>query len=38
MKLVRYNQLDNQIPATFSGMLDRIFNESMGVASKQFSP
>lgn len=38
MKLVRYNQLDNQVPATFSGILDRLFNDSLGVSLKQFSP
>ena len=38
MKLVRYNQLDNQVPATFSGMLDRFFNDSIGSTLKQFSP
>lgn len=38
MKLVRYNQLDTQMPTTFSGMLDRFFNDSVGVNLKQFSP
>lgn len=38
MKLVRYNQLDPQMPTTFSGMLDRFFNDSVGVSLKQFSP
>ncbi|HSF55302.1 MAG TPA: Hsp20/alpha crystallin family protein [Algoriphagus sp.] len=38
MKLVRYNQLDNQVPATFSGMLDRFFNDSFGSTLKQFNP
>jgi HSP20 family protein len=38
MKLVRYNQLDPQVPATFSGMLDRFFNDSFGTALKQFNP
>lgn len=38
MKLVRYNQLEPQIPATFSGMLDRFFNDSFGAALKQFNP
>lgn len=38
MKLVRYNQLDNQVPATFSGMLDRLFNDSLGATVSQFSP
>jgi HSP20 family protein len=38
MKLVRYNQLDPQMPTTFSGMLDRFFNDSVGVNLRQFSP
>jgi HSP20 family protein len=38
MKLVRYNQLENQAPATFSAMLDRLFNESMGATLKVFTP
>lgn len=38
MKLVRYNPLDNQVPASFSGMLDRLFNDSLGSTFKQFSP
>ena len=38
MKLVRYNHLDPQIPASFSGMLDRLFSESMSAALKQFTP
>ena len=37
MKLVRYNQLDPQLPTTFSGMLDRFFNDSVGANLKQFS-
>ena len=38
MKLVRYNQFDPQVPNTFSGILDRIFQESFGANQKQFSP
>lgn len=38
MKLIRYNQLDPQLPTTFSGMLDRIFHDSMGSTLKQFNP
>lgn len=38
MKLVRYNQLDPQVPASFSGMLDKFFNDSFGAALKQFNP
>lgn len=38
MKLVKYNQLDPQVPASFSGMLDRFFNDSFGAAYKQFNP
>lgn len=36
MKLVKYNQLDSQVPASFSGMLDSFFNDSFGTALKQF--
>ncbi|MDI1321966.1 MAG: Hsp20/alpha crystallin family protein [Algoriphagus sp.] len=38
MRLVKYNQLDPQVPASFSGMLDRFFNDSFGAALKQFNP
>ncbi|GMQ27063.1 Hsp20/alpha crystallin family protein [Algoriphagus sp. oki45] len=38
MKLVRNNQLDPQLPVTFSGMLDRFFNDSFGSALRQFNP
>ncbi len=38
MKLGRYNQLDPQVPASFSGMPDRFFNDSFGVALNQFNP
>lgn len=38
MKLIRYNQLDPQVPASFSGMLDRFFSASMSAALKQFTP
>jgi HSP20 family protein len=38
MKLVRYNHLDPQLPASFSGMLDRFFTDSMSAALKQFTP
>jgi HSP20 family protein len=38
MKLVRYNQLDPQLPTTFSGMLDRLFNDSLGATWKHFNP
>ncbi len=38
MKLVRYNQLDNQTPATFSAVLDRLFNDSVNATMKQFNP
>jgi HSP20 family protein len=38
MKLVKYNQLDPQVPASFSGMLDRFFSDSLGAAFKQFNP
>lgn len=38
MKLVRYNQLDPQIPASFSGMLDKLFNDSVDATVQQFKP
>ncbi len=38
MKLVRYNQLENESPVTFSAMLDRLFNESLGSSLRQFNP
>lgn len=38
MKLVRYNQLDPTLPSSFSGMLDRFFNDSVGASLKQFNP
>ncbi len=38
MKLIRYNHLDPQFPSTFSGMLDKFFNESLNHGAKSFSP
>lgn len=39
MKLVRYNQLDPAYPSTFSGMIDKLFNESFGNSEmRKFSP
>ncbi|MFN3997812.1 Hsp20/alpha crystallin family protein [Algoriphagus sp.] len=38
MKLVRYNQLDPTVPSSFSGMLDRFFNDSVNASMKQFNP
>lgn len=38
MKLIRYNQFDPQVPATFSGIIDRLLNDSLGTDLKQFSP
>ncbi|WP_026967744.1 Hsp20/alpha crystallin family protein [Algoriphagus terrigena] len=38
MKLVRYNHLENQSPATFSAVLDRLFSDSVNATRKQFSP
>ena len=38
MKLIRYNQLDPQVPTAFSGILDRLLNDSLGTGLKQFSP
>ena len=38
MKLIRYNQLDPQVPTAFSGILDRLLNDSLGTGLKHFSP
>lgn len=38
MKLVRFNQAEPNFPSTFSGMLDKFFNENMGSPLKHFSP
>jgi len=38
MKLVKYNQLEPNYPTTFSNMLDRFFNDSIGQNIKQFTP
>lgn len=38
MKLVRFNQAEPYFPNTFSGMLDKFFNENMGGSLKQFNP
>ncbi|WP_373522188.1 Hsp20/alpha crystallin family protein [Aquiflexum sp.] len=38
MKLVKYNQLEPNYPTSFSNMLDRFFNDSIGQNVKQFTP
>lgn len=39
MKLVRYNQLDPAYPSTFSGIIDKLFNESFGNGEmRRFNP
>ncbi|MEN2281397.1 Hsp20/alpha crystallin family protein [Algoriphagus sp. SE2] len=38
MKLVRLNQAEPYFPNTFSGMLDKFFNENMGNSLKHFNP
>jgi HSP20 family protein len=38
MKLVRYNQFDSHVPVTFSGLMDRLLNDSLGASVSQFSP
>ncbi|WP_194777165.1 Hsp20/alpha crystallin family protein [Pararhodonellum marinum] len=38
MKLIRFNQLEPNYPTTFSGLLDRFFQDSIGVSKQQFSP
>ena len=37
MKLIKYNQLEPN-PATFSNLLDRFFNDSIGQNIKHFTP
>ncbi|MBS9522532.1 Hsp20/alpha crystallin family protein [Litoribacter alkaliphilus] len=38
MTLMKYNQLEQNYPSTFSGLLDKFFNENVGTTLKQFSP
>lgn len=38
MRLVKYNQPESTYPATFSNLLDRFFNDSIGQNIKQFTP
>ena len=38
MKLARFNQLDPAYPASFSTLLDRFFQDSIGQNIKQFTP
>ncbi|OYX14740.1 MAG: heat-shock protein Hsp20 [Algoriphagus sp. 32-45-6] len=38
MRLVKYNQLEPQFPTTFSGMLDRFFNDTVNAAQRAFVP
>ncbi len=38
MKLVKYNGIDSNYPTTFSHMLDRFFNDSIGQSIRQFTP
>ncbi|WP_143962356.1 Hsp20/alpha crystallin family protein [Litoribacter populi] len=38
MTLMKYNQLEQNYPSTFSGLLDKFFNENVGSTLKQFSP
>ncbi|MDN3668525.1 Hsp20/alpha crystallin family protein [Echinicola jeungdonensis] len=38
MKLVRYNQLEPQYPSTFSGLLDRVFNDTVHSDHPRFTP
>lgn len=38
MKLTRYNNLESQYPTTFSSMLDKFFNDSIGQNVRQFTP
>ncbi|AWW30273.1 Hsp20/alpha crystallin family protein [Echinicola strongylocentroti] len=38
MKLVRYNQLEPNYPSTFSGLLDKFFNDSLQTSAQKFTP
>lgn len=38
MKLAKFNNLDPAYPATFSTLLDRFFQDSIGQNVKQFTP
>ena len=38
MKLAIYNGIDSSYPTTFSHMLDRFFNDSIGQSIRQFTP
>jgi HSP20 family protein len=38
MRLTKYNQPESTYPATFSNLLDRFFNDSIGQNIKQFTP
>ncbi|GGZ23500.1 heat-shock protein Hsp20 [Echinicola pacifica] len=38
MKLVRYNHLEPNYPSSFSGLLDKFFNESVQQAGPKFIP
>ncbi|QDH77958.1 Hsp20/alpha crystallin family protein [Echinicola soli] len=38
MKLVRYNQLEPNYPSTFSGVLDKFFNDSFQTGTQKFTP
>jgi len=38
MRLAKYNQPESTYPATFSNLLDRFFNDSIGQNIKQFTP
>ena len=38
MRLLKYNHPEPQIPTTFSGMLDRFFQETVQTAQRQFIP
>lgn len=38
MKLAKYNGIDSNYPTTFSHMLDRFFNDSIGQSIRQFTP
>ncbi|WP_186754085.1 Hsp20/alpha crystallin family protein [Echinicola salinicaeni] len=38
MKLVRYNNFEPNYPSSFSGLLDKFFNESVNAEANKFTP
>lgn len=38
MRLEKYNQLDPLFPSSFTGVLDKLFNESFKTSNRHFNP